>query len=199
MMRTATIARLTAVTFLTPALLAMTSAGTMTMQPGSKLWVSGTSSVRSFECKATEFDATVSTIGAGTAMAIANGSKGVSAVEVTVPSMKLDCGNGTMTDHMRKAIKAKDAPSIAFKLSGYELAKSATGTTVDMKGTLTLGGTTKPVSIQALAKAEGGLLHVTGTHALKMTEYGLKPPSLMMGTMKVNENVKVNFDLLLKD
>jgi hypothetical protein len=31
-----------------------------------------------------------------------------------------------------------------------------------------------------------------------MTEYGLKPPSLMMGTMKVKDAVKVHFDLLLK-
>jgi hypothetical protein len=31
-----------------------------------------------------------------------------------------------------------------------------------------------------------------------MTEYGLKPPSLMMGTMKVKDAVQVHFDLLLK-
>ena len=32
-----------------------------------------------------------------------------------------------------------------------------------------------------------------------MTEFDLKPPSLMLGTMKVDEKVKVSFDLLLKD
>ena len=31
-----------------------------------------------------------------------------------------------------------------------------------------------------------------------MKEFGLKPPSLMMGTMKVDERVKVSFDLFLK-
>jgi hypothetical protein len=34
---------------------------------------------------------------------------------------------------------------------------------------------------------------------VKMTEYGLKPPTLMLGTMKVDELVKVNFNLLLKE
>jgi hypothetical protein len=39
---------------------------------------------------------------------------------------------------------------------------------------------------------------VKGVYDLRMTEWGLKAPSLMMGTMKVNELVKVNFDLVLK-
>jgi hypothetical protein len=30
-----------------------------------------------------------------------------------------------------------------------------------------------------------------------MKEYGLKPPTLMMGTMKVHEKVKVGFDFVL--
>ena len=32
-----------------------------------------------------------------------------------------------------------------------------------------------------------------------MKEYGVKPPSLMLGTMNVREKVKVRFDLLLRD
>ena len=196
----ATITRLIATSLLTPVLLAMSSGpSTMTLQPGSRLWVSGTSTIRSFECKAGTIDASVEAIGPGTAAAIADGAKAVSGVNLRVPAAKLDCGNGTMNEHMLKALKAKDAPVIAFTLSSYELAKGATGTTVEMKGTLTLGGTTKPIALQATARNEGGALRVTGSHPLRMTEFGLKPPSLMMGTMKVNELVKVGFDLTLKD
>ena len=32
-----------------------------------------------------------------------------------------------------------------------------------------------------------------------MTEFGLKPPTLMLGTMKVDERIKVGFDVVLKD
>ena len=31
-----------------------------------------------------------------------------------------------------------------------------------------------------------------------MKDFGMKPPTLMLGTMKVAEKVTVNFDLLLK-
>jgi polyisoprenoid-binding protein YceI len=199
-MRTPKLARLTALSIATPALLAMTSGGSfMTLQPGSRLWVTGTSTVRGFECTATAVDAKVETVGAGTAVAVANASKAVESVKVTIPAAKLDCKNGTMNGHMMKAIKGTEAPVISFELGNYELVKGAAGTAVTMKGALSLGGQTKPVTVLATAKAEGSVMRVTGTYDLRMTEWGLKPPTLMMGTMKVNELVKVSFDLQLTD
>jgi len=56
----------------------------------------------------------------------------------------------------------------------------------------------KEISMKAVGKSENGLLHVTGTYDLKMTDYGLKPPTLMFGRIKVAETVKVKYDLLLK-
>jgi hypothetical protein len=32
-----------------------------------------------------------------------------------------------------------------------------------------------------------------------MTEFGLKPPTLMLGTMKVDEKLTVGFDVVLKN
>jgi polyisoprenoid-binding protein YceI len=130
---------------------------------------------------------------------VLGGTKAIRAVTVTVPAEQMDCGNGTMNEHMRKALKAKDAPTIEFKLTGYDVAKGDAGVQGTLNGTLTLGGQTRPVSIAAqAADAVGGLLRVSGSYTLKMTEFGLKPPSLMMGTMKVDDDVTVNFDLFLK-
>ena len=172
----------------------------MTLQTGSRLWVSGTSTVRSFECKAGELDARVVTAGTGTATALVAGEKAVQSAAVDVPAARLDCGNGTMNEHMRKALKAKDNPTIAFRVTSYDLTTGAAGAGVTMAGELTLGGVTKPITVAAKASEEaGGTLRVAGTHQRKMTEYGLKPPSLMMGTMKVGDVVTVGFDLLLKD
>ena len=36
-------------------------------------------------------------------------------------------------------------------------------------------------------------------HEFAMTEFGVKPPTLMLGTMKVGDRVKVSFDLYVKD
>jgi polyisoprenoid-binding protein YceI len=182
-----------------PAAIAWRGAGDpLTLAPQSKLWIDGTSTVRKFTCKASAFtidvDAAPGAIGA-----VLAGEKAVRTVAVKVPAEKMDCGNGTMNEHMLKALKATDAPTIEFTLTSYDVAKGTTGVQGTLRGSLALGGTTQPVAVPAQATEAGaGLLRVTGAYELHMKTFGLKPPSLMMGTMKVGEAVTVNFDLLLK-
>ena len=193
--------RVVALYMLAPALVAAAAvANTMTLQPASRLWIKGTSTVRSFECKAGALDARVETATPGATASLMAGEKAVTAASITIPAEQLDCSNGTMNEHMKKALKVKEHPTIEFRIASYTLAKGAEGMQAELTGTLKLGGVEKPVTIQALGKDEGvGTLRVTGTHEIRMTEYGLKPPTLMLGTMKVNERVKVGFDLLLKN
>ena len=170
----------------------------LTLQPESRLWIEGTSTMRSFSCKATEVDATVE--GAPDAVAqVTAGEKGVSSVRVRVEAAKLECGNGTMNEHMRKAIKLSEHKSIEFQLSDYAVTRNADGVAGTLNGTLSLGGVSKTIALPATGRNEGGALRVTGSYPLKMTEYGLKPPTLMFGRIKVGETVTVKYDLLLKN
>ena len=168
------------------------------LQPQSRLWIDGTSTIRSFTCKAGEVNALVEVNGANAIPSLLTGEKGVKAVQVTVPAEKMDCGNGKMNDHMRNALKVTENPTITFSLTNYDVTKNADGISGTINGTLDLGGVKKPISLQATGANEGGMLHVNGVYELKMTDYGLKPPTLMFGRIKVGETVKVGFDLLLK-
>jgi polyisoprenoid-binding protein YceI len=173
---------------------------TLTLLPESRLWVDGSSTVRSWSCAATEIDATIEASTPDAVKAVIDGEKAVRAVDVKIPVAKLDCRNGTMNEHMRKALKAKEHPVIAFTVTSYDVARGATGVTGTLDGQLTLGGITKPVAIRAAGVASpDGTLHVTGTHEIAMTEFGLKPPTLMLGTMRVGDKVKVSFDLYLRN
>jgi len=181
-------------------LVAASTRAPLDLQPESKLTISGTSTVRAFQCQATSFDAKVESSGSSAVAAVLAGEKAVSSVVVTVPTEKLDCRNGTMNEHMRKALKVTQFPTVVFKVNGYELAKATDGVAVTLNGALTLGGVEKPITVNALAKAgENGTLLVSGTQEVRMTEFGLKPPTLMLGTMKVDERIKVGFDVILKD
>ena len=184
----------------TPLLAGWVITDRLAMQPESRLWVSGTSTVRDFKCTASTMQADVATVGGNAVTALIAGEKAVSTVSFKVPAAALDCRNGQMNEHMLKALKADKNPTIAFELTTYELLPSAGRTQATLNGTLSLGGVTKAVKLDAdLASETGGALRMTGAYDLRMTEWGLKAPSLMMGTMKVNELVKVNFDLLLKN
>jgi polyisoprenoid-binding protein YceI len=165
----------------------------------SRLWVSGTSTVRSFECKATSVDATIEAASPAVSSEVMSGQKAVQTVIIAIPAAKLDCANGTMNEHMFKAIKSKDNPVIEFRLASYDMAKGADAMNGKLTGTLSLGGVQKEITIDAAATAlPNGALRVVGAEELLLSDYGLKAPSLMMGAMKVGNKVTVRFDLQLK-
>ncbi len=168
-------------------------------QPQSRLWVEGTSSIKSFECKVPEFNLTVNADGSGAVKATVSAQKAVRTVDLTVQSAKIECGNGTMNDHMRKALKADDVPSIHFKLNTYDVARATEGAVGTVHGTLALGGAEHPIDVSASAtEAPDGTLHVVGGSELALSGWDLKAPSLMFGRIKVGDKVKVKFDLVLK-
>jgi polyisoprenoid-binding protein YceI len=177
------------------------SAGIVTvrMQPATRLWVSGTSTVRSFECAAKTFDATIEANASTVVTDVLAGDKSVTAVEVKVLAAQLDCKSDKMNEHMLKALKAKEFAQILFRLDSYALERAGDGTHARLTGTLTLGGVTRSISMPAVVSpGADGALRVAGAYPLRMTEFGLQPPKLMLGALKVNELVTVNFDLVLK-
>ena len=170
------------------------------VQPESRLWVEGTSTLKPFSCKVPEFNLTVNANGTGSVSAVLAGQKAVSSVELTVPSAKIDCANGTMNEHMKKAIKADDNATIRFTLTGYDVAAGTKGTEGTVHGKLALGGVEHPVDVTALATDAGnGALRIVGGYELALSAFDLKAPSLMFGSIKVGDKVKVKFDLVLKN
>ena len=200
-MRTTTRTALIALLALAPASIAGTSRndGVLTLAPQSRLWFDGTSTVRAFTCAATLLEADVTTMAPAAVKAVAEGSKGIAGVTIRVPAAKLDCRNGKMNEHMLKALKAAEFPTITYRVASYELTKKEAGIEATLTGTLSLGGVEKPLTITAMASEDAGMLRVRGTRKVDMTEFGLTPPTLMMGTLKVGDEATVGFDLLLKN
>jgi polyisoprenoid-binding protein YceI len=156
------------------------------LQPTSSVWVEGGSTVRGWKCTAKKIDAQIAGDPAASSI-----DKLVTGATLTVPVAQLDCGNGTMNEHMRKALQAEKNPEIDFALSSYDVS----GSTATLKGTLKIAGTTKPIEIPATVAEQGKDVRVKGSKVINMKEWGVKPPSLMLGTMKVKENVTVSFDV----
>lgn len=181
-------------TMLVAPALAAAALAPLSVQPGSRVWVDGTSTVRAWHCESAR--------GEGSAAASSTelsqlGS--VSRAEFSVPVATLDCRNQTMNGHMRNALKADAAPQIRFRATSVQVTPTGENAgTAKMEGTLSMGGQEKPVTIDGTVARENGQLRVRGTKRLVMTEWGLRPPTLMLGTMKVNPAVTVGFDVVLK-
>lgn len=194
-------ARLAAAVLLPGALVAAApsnAGGRLTIAPESRLWVEGTSTVRAYTCSATKVDGTIGVQGEPGA-ALEEVGRAVDAVAIEIPVAAIDCRNGTMNKHMRKALKAAENPVIRYRMTSREVTPRADGgLAVSMVGTLAIAGQEKEITMTADAVQDtSGHYRVTGSQELRMTDFGVKPPTLMLGTLKVRDRVVVRYDILL--
>src|ERR1044072_6662438 len=88
-------------------------------------------------------------------------------------------------------------PDITFQSTNVT-AKSLGGDRYDVKikGNLTLHGVTKPVTIPATGTLKGGLLQAVGEFSIDRDDYGVKATSAFHGMVRVDDDIKFEFDIL---
>lgn len=66
----------------------------------------------------------------------------------------------------------------------------------EVEGRLTIRGISRPVSLDvSLRPGHAGHLELSGTATVKLSDYGLKPPSAALGAIGTRDNVTVHFSL----
>jgi len=95
---------------------------------------------------------------------------------------------------MAEALKAKQYPEIRYELTQAAPQIAGASFTVKTHGKLTIAGTTRDVTLDVQAtRGPDGKYTLVGTAPLKMTAFGIKPPTAMLNTIKTGDDVKVTF------
>jgi len=164
----------------------------LTFRSGT-ITITGTSNVHGWTCTTTSFT------GSGNGAITAPGLSGLSALTVSVPVARIDCDNGTMNTKLRESLRASAAPNIRFVLGNATVSTPRSGRfVVSTSGQLTIAGQTRPVTFTANGQAvAGGQYRFTGSVPVTMSQYGIRPPTAMMGTMRTGDRVTVAFDVTL--
>ena len=168
------------------------------VSPESKLWIEGTSNLHGWSCKATTLDAAVELDAAAAAQMTVAPPKALKKVHVKVPVKSIKCGHGGMDDNVYKALKADESPEISYIMATFEAVPSEAkdSFTLHTVGTLTIAGKENKVSMDVLAtRLADGTVKATGMVPIKMTDFGIKPPTAIFGRLKTGDEVKVNFEL----
>ncbi len=181
-------------TLLAAALTALAWAGgdSLQLEPGSKIWIEGTSTVHDWTCQVEQL------AGALDAEPGQDGLGELGAARVTVPVQGIDCDNGTMDGKLRDALKASSSPAVRYTLTRAEVgAPGADGWfTLDTTGRLSMAGATRNVAMEVRGKAlGGGRFRFTGQLPLRMTDFGIDPPTALLGALKTGDQVTVHFDV----
>lgn len=167
------------------------------LRAGSELTFEGTSSLHDFSCKTTKLRATVRVVPSYAEGKLSQIKRPIRTVEVVIPVRSITCGNSGLENNLYKTLKADQFPEIRYQLTTYEI-QSATDDDVALQsiGELTVAGQEKTVKM--LVKADthrDGSATATATQSLLMTDFGIKPPSFMLGTLKTGNKIVVSFKL----
>jgi len=186
------------------AALAAGSPAAVALGPGSTLWLEGTSSVHDFESRTSTLGLVLLRAPAQADPTDAAALKqwlqggGLTGLTLTVPLETMRSGKSGLDKNMLKALRATEFPEIRFEMKEARIG-TARGDTlpVTADGTLKVAGQERAVSVSGqLVPAKTGTW-LEGTHNLKMTDFGVKPPTMMMGAIKTHDPVVVKFKLLL--
>ena len=174
------------------------SAIRLRLEPGSELTINGTSNVHDFQCKTAKINAYVD-VDPGYTKDLKKVSRPIVSVVVNIPVKSLDCGKKAMNENMYKVLNADKHQIIKYTLSGYDvLDGTATAFAAKTTGTLSIVGKDKLVGMKVdAAQLNEGKATANGEQTILLTDFGIKPPSYMFGTMKVGNEFKVKFNLKL--
>ncbi len=126
-----------------------------------------------------------------------DGSVDVSSIRIVMGarSIKGDMGQ-VMNNKTYKALKAEANPDITFLLTVPIKLMQINGgeKTAALPGDLTLAGVSRPVIMLIKSfKAANGIMSFEGVQKIRMTDFGIKPPSALFGTMRASPDITIDF------
>jgi len=162
---------------------------------GVKLVIAGTSNIHDWDLKSDKgYCSSVFDISQTGAL------NGVSYINFTVPAESLKSEHKGMDKNTYKALNTGKYSSISFTAASVTVKPAgSTNYFLTARGRLTISNVTRDVVLTAIGvmNADKSITY-SGTYQLKMTDYNVEPPSLMMGAIKTGDLVTVKFNLLLK-
>ena len=117
-------------------------------------------------------------------------------VLLTCQTASITSDNSIMTNKTHEALRVEKHPEITFasaKQSSLIVRNGEFSSTIT--GELTINGVRKPVAVPVEGSLSGNKLIVRGSKTIKMSDFEVKAPVALMGTLKTGDDVTISFDL----
>lgn len=131
-----------------------------------------------------------------------DGSKAVFKGSVLqIATQELNCHNKGINKDLCEALKSKQYPYIKIELT--EAAQHASlgagqWSNIDATALITITNVCRKIPLQIKGtKIIGNQYRFVSSRSVKMSDFGVKPPEALFGFIKVNDDIAINFDLLV--
>ena len=149
-----------------------------------ELKVKGTSTLHDWEMTSAQAQGTAEMILEGATI------KNVKAASVTLKTASVKSGTAKMDEIAHETLKANKFQEIVFTLTAFRTLDNNRG---QATGNLTIAGTTKPVTFNVETSIKTGSVQMAGEANIKFTDFGIKPPTALLGTVKTGNELKLSF------
>ena len=121
-------------------------------------------------------------------------------VRVEIPVTSLVSGKRGMDEKMHEALKSKTYPLITYRLQSAKIITRQAAQAddavlaIETTGVLTVAGAERAVDLPMhVRRLSEDRLEVSGEASLRMTEFGIVPPSAMLGLLQTGDTVTVRW------
>jgi polyisoprenoid-binding protein YceI len=121
-------------------------------------------------------------------------------VRISMPVEDIDSDSRRMNNNMHGYLKKDQHPAITYRLvEVQELALAGNpGIVLTVRGIVTAAGVEKEIvhDVEIVRNESGGLV-VSGSQDLLMTDFGIDPPTAMLGSIRSRDEMTITFELHL--
>ena len=159
----------------------------------SKLRIYGTSNVTDFECL---YDNDFEQDTLSHQLNIMGSGVLVQGDSLPLVVDSFDCGKRAINKDFKNTLKYKEFPDIDIEL----LEVFSTNTIPDRASVaITLAGVTRQYEVELKEEpSANGVIIISGTQRLFMTDFNLNPPRALFGLIKVSDELMISFELNVK-
>jgi polyisoprenoid-binding protein YceI len=193
--RAALLACAALVTLTLAAASAIAMAGAEALVPtGGAITVTGTSTLHDWSVRATGLKGSLA-LPVGF---LAGEPSAAPVATFTLPARALTSEHDRMNKLMWESLAADKHPNLIFALESARLhGAGGPSVKVEVKGSLTVAGVPRPVTLLMEVRHDGDRVVASGELPLKMSDFGIKPPTAMMGTVRTGDAVRVKIETTL--
>jgi hypothetical protein len=168
------------------------------IEKNSSLRIEGKSNVNTFKCDIIEYlnGDTILIYRGNASEQTQIATKG----GLTLNINRFDCHQNHVTADLKKTLKASENAYMKINLLSFAHIKVNTPNQ-EIKGyvEIQLAGVTKKIEMDyVVVKNQSGSLHMIGTRKLLFSDFNLTPPRKLAGMIKVEEEITVRFQLMLR-
>lgn len=119
---------------------------------------------------------------------------------IQFPVDRFDCGLDLMTQDFHDLVKAKRFPILTLQINQIKVSPSSKGfelLDVETEVMVTLAGVTRRywISGASVINRTEEDMTLKATRVIKMTDFGILPPTKFFGTVRANDALSVNFEV----